>query len=53
MRGEIRDGFSFWILKNYIDIDRKDRIIMGTGQFFEILAQIPRPRDLNKKINND
>ena len=31
MRGEIRDGFSFWILKNYIDIDRKNRIITGTG----------------------
>ena len=41
MRGEIRDGFSFWILKNYIDIDRKDRIIMGTGQLCESFAQLP------------
>lgn len=32
MRGEIRDGFSFWILKNYIDIDRKDRIIMKVSE---------------------
>ena len=53
MRGEIRDGFSFWILKNYIDIDRKDRIIMGTGQMFESLAQMPRPRDYNKLFTKD
>ena len=45
MRGEIRDGFSFWILKNYIDIDRKNRIITGTGQLCESFAQLPRPRD--------
>ena len=36
-----------------MDIDRKDRIIMGTGQLCESFAQLPRPRDYNKLFTKD